>query len=748
MRTAGRRAEDGGSAQKAEFEMSNEKVWILRDEGNPEADAAISELAEETGLLPVTARLLYYRGCRTAEAVRVFLTPTGDRSLLHDPFLLCDMPLAVARIRRALAEHTRIVIYGDYDVDGVTSVTLLYRYLRSKGAEVGYYIPSRAKEGYGVSVPAVEQLAAEGYGLMITVDTGITAVEEVARATELGMEVVVTDHHECQSELPRASAVVNPCRPDCEYPFKELAGVGVVFKLVSAIEISEGEEQGIDRKISAGRVFDEYVDLVALGTVADVMSLLDENRLIVAGGIAKMQKSTLPGLEALIEVSSARSDTGAPAKKRKINSGYIGFGLAPRINAAGRIDHATKAVRLLLAEDRKEALSLAEELCEINRRRQVEENRIAEQAYRQIEAMDHPEDTRVLVLADDAWTQGVIGIVASRLTDRFGLPSILISFDGATRGYPAPDDVGKGSGRSVHGINLVDALQDSSDLLERFGGHELAAGLSVKRCNIEAFRERINEYAEKQLGGGKPVVTLDADCELAPEEITMELAAELDRLEPFGTGNPVPVFFLRDVAVQRVIPLGGGKHTKLIVGAGGYFFTALWFGRSPESLGFEAGERADLYFQLSINEYQGVRSLQLLIQDASYPKTYDRDFAKEKQRYEEIRNGGSFDESEGIIPDRPDFVTVYTLLRRDFRAGQRVFRQRALLHEIRNAGTSMSYARLKYTLRIMNELNICRITETAEDEYFVDIYFTQNKAVIERSSILRTLRSRCGHDAD
>lgn len=710
------------------------------------ADAQIAVLARETGLLPVTAKLLYCRGCRTKEEVSAFVA--CDTEQMNDPFLMKDMSAAVERIRRAIADHAKIVIYGDYDVDGVTSVTVLYLYLKSQGADVDYYIPSREREGYGVSVPAIGKLVKDGMDFMITVDTGITANEEVEYARSLGVDVVVTDHHECQAELPLAAAVVNPHRPDCEYPFKELAGVGVVFKLVTALEIAAGGDRGEPRGDCVRRVFDTYVDLIALGTIADVMPVLGENRLIVSRGIEKMQKQCLPGLEALMDASASFRTDGktkqdSAPQKRKVTSSYIGFGIAPRINAAGRIDHASKAVRLLLSEDRDEARKLAEELCEINYRRQVEENRIAEQAYRKIEAMENFGDTRVIVLEDDGWMQGIIGIVASRLTDRYGLPSILISFDGATRGFPAPDDVGKGSGRSVNGINLVDALTDSSYLLERFGGHELAAGLSVKRCNIAEFRERINAYAKEKLGDCGSSVTVEADCEVLPSQMTMELAVQLEQLEPFGVGNPAPVFLLTGVHVERVIPLGGGKHTKLIVESAGSVFTAVWFGRSPDTIGFEADEEADILFQLNINEYRGVRSLQLLIQDARYSGISLETYEADKMRYAEINAGGAFDESENVIPTRDDFAAVYTTLRRDFRAGMRVFRQRRLLSALKNAGYEINYVKLKYILRIMNELNICRVSENTEDEYLVDIYFSQNKAVIDRSSILRTLRSRC-----
>ncbi|MBR6708248.1 MAG: single-stranded-DNA-specific exonuclease RecJ, partial [Clostridia bacterium] len=483
-----------------------EKVWHLQYAGEPEKAQSLSEALE---IAPLTAKLLINRGYDSPETARAFIR--NEATLLHDPFLLNDMEQATARILAAIEGHERIVIYGDYDVDGVTAVSTLYLYLEELGADIHYYIPSRSGEGYGLSFCAIDRLADDGTNLIITVDTGITAIEEAAHAAERGIDMVVTDHHECRPELPEVCAVVNPRRPDSTYPFDELAGVGVVFKLICALELKRARVKGTSELEAIRRICVEYADLTAIGTIADVMPLRDENRLIVSYGLRLIEKQTRIGLSALIEAASSgnpdvrpASETGAVRhkpmiKRKKITSGFIGFTIAPRINAAGRISNASRAVELFLSHDHDEAYSLALELCEINRQRQIKENSIAEQAYAMIEQQHDFEHDPVIVLADDEWQQGIIGIVSSRITEKYGLPSILISFDGVHGLYESPDDPGKGSGRSIKGMNLVQALTACDDLLVKFGGHELAAGLTVSRGNLEAFRTRINEYAREHL---------------------------------------------------------------------------------------------------------------------------------------------------------------------------------------------------------------------------------------------------------
>ena len=718
-------------------QKNRKKKWTLSyDRENKETEIKIKKLAADTNLSEVMARLLYSRGFQNAESVTAFLHQ--DEVQLHDPFIMQDMALAVARVEKALEMHEKIAIYGDYDVDGVTSVSLLYLYLTSRGGDVGYYIPSRSKEGYGLSVPAIDMLKEEkNVQLMITVDTGITATAETEYASSIGIDTVVTDHHECHTDIPKACAVINPHRPDDEYPFKELAGVGVVFKLVCALEMSRARKAGESDLASVRKICHTYGDLVAIGTIADVMPIVNENRLIVSLGLKLIENTSRHGLRALIEAASGANAT----KKRKINSGFIGFGLAPRMNAAGRVSTAGTAVELLLSQNANEAKELAERLCELNVQRQQEENHIAEQAYKKIEQTMDPEHDRVIVISEDTWHQGIIGIVASRITERYGLPSILISFDGSTNGEPTLNDIGKGSGRSIRGLNLVEALADSSDLLVRFGGHELAAGLTITRCNIDAFRKKINEYAVSKLDEDALCLSLDADCEVEMHELTMRLATELDRLEPFGIANPVPNFILKNARIARVIPMGGGKHTKLIIEKDGISMVAIWFGKNSTELPVESVDTVDVLFQLNVNEYQNVTSLQMIVQDIRVSASYEQAYQTQILRYKEIAEGGSYDESENILPTREDFVPIYKLLRKEYYNGHTVFPMRRLWGIFNSEiGMNVTYSKLKYIIRIMQELQLCEVDEPAPDEYIFAFRFQTSKTNIEKSSILRKLK--------
>lgn len=740
-----------------ENKVKRNKIWVQGYVPDEQSRAATADIASALGLTQQTAQVLYNRGCRDAASARAFLEQSAEK--MHDPFLLKDVDRAVARIRLAIERHERIAIYGDYDVDGVTSVSVLYLFLSQRGADVGYYIPSRIRDGYGVTTNAIDMLADErGVNLIITVDTGITAIDEVKHAREKGVDMVITDHHECHAELPDACAVVNPHRADCDYPFKELAGVGVVFKLLCAYEMTECLERGEALIEGAHRICSEYADLVALGTIADVMPIIDENRIIVSYGLHMIANTRRRGLSALIDAAlpSTRMRGGFPIpltpeervqqRKKRVNSGFVGFGLAPRINAAGRISTASKAVELLLADTDETAVALAQELCEINVRRQVEENRVAEQAYAMIEESVDFENDRIIVLDGDNWPQGIIGIVSSRVTERYGLPSILISFDGSVQNdTPTSDDIGKGSGRSIKGMNLVESLMACEDLLIRFGGHELAAGMSIARGNIERFRRRINEVARAQLGDEQLALQLNAECELAPEEMTMRFAEELERMEPFGVANPVPQFIANDMTASRIISMGGGKHTKLLLTKGDFSIYAVYFGISPAQLHITAGERVDVLFQLNINEFQNERSLQMIVQDLRKSDTYLAEQKRMHDRYEEIRAGDFLEPEEEIyIPTREDFAKVYTFLRREFRQGTTTYSDQALLMALENeVPGSINYIKLKYIIRVLQELRICGVTEPEEGYYIFDIYFTPTKTSIDKSSILKKLRSQC-----
>ncbi len=716
-------------------QIKREKVWEERYTfGDEVRDGEIREISEKMGVSHLFAVLLYNRGYRTVEDARRFLRL--EQSDFHDPYLLADMTLAVDRILAAVENNEKICIYGDYDVDGVTSVTVLYLYLQGLGADVSFRIPKREGEGYGVSCNAVRELAEEGVELVITVDTGITANAEIEYASSLGMDFVVTDHHECHTELPQACAVVNPHRPDCPYPFKELAGVGVVFKLVSACEMKRCKAAGESVIDGMRRICMSFADLTAIGTIADVMPVIDENRLIVSLGLKLLSERPRAGLSALVEASSSKGGSD-----KKITSGMIGYGIAPRLNAAGRISDAAIAVDLLLETDREAARAAADRLCEINKQRQSEENRIALAAYEQIEDTIDPVNDLVIVLDSNNWHQGIIGIVSSRITEKYGLPSILISFEGEDD----PFDDGKGSGRSIKGLNLVDALGYCSDLLVKYGGHELAAGLTVKRCNLDAFRDKINEYARMHLTEDMFKIRMDADIALSMKDMTMSFAEEISALEPFGIGNATPAFVMKDVKVKKISSIGGGKHTRLTLEKDGEVATALYFGVNEGELGFTVGDTVDVLFNLDINDYKNIRSVQMVLQDARMAESYTNEENWQKKRYSELSAGGECSVSEDFIPTRDDCAAVYKTLRRMYRHETSIIDLRTLLKLIAASGDtrSVNYVKLKYILRIFNELRICEAEEIETDIYKINIFFNASKTSIDKSSILKKLKSQC-----
>lgn len=713
------------------------RKWTVRYPAHDaEADRQTAELAAELGCSATAAKLLWNRDLKTAEAANSFLRLEETR--FHDAFLMRDMDKAVARIEKALATGEKIAIYGDYDVDGVTSTSLLYLYLRERGADVIYYIPSRLHEGYGLSRGAMDRLAEAGVRLMITVDTGITAVDETAYAKTLGIETVVTDHHACRETLPDVCAAVNPHRPDDEYPFDELAGVGVVFKLVSAMEITRARREGESDAAAVRRICHDYADLVAIGTVADVMPLVDENRLIVSYGLSRINREPRAGIAALIEAANGKGR--AP---RRVNSTFIGFGIAPRMNAAGRMGDATVAAELLLSEGGEKSERLAGELCELNTERQTEENRIAEAAYRKIEEQAAKEKPRVLVLDDDDWHQGIIGIVASRITERYGLPSILVTYDGSPDRDGSATDLGKGSGRSVKGLNLVEALTACADLLERFGGHELAAGLSVRRGNIPLLRERLNAYAAERLTDEMLCVCLDADCEVGMTELTEKLVEETEKLEPFGTANPAPVFVMRNANLRRVSPIGGGKHLRMTVEKDGASMGAVWFGMTLAALDFDTAEPVDLMFRLGINEFRGETSLQMTLIDARPTVDGEAELEREKQRYAEIEAGGHFARTEDLLPSRDECGAVWRFLRREAALGHSTFPVRRLLLRLNGQGAGhFNYCKLMWILRIFDELKLCSFREPVPDTLLLSPDGSGGKKDLDSSVLLASLRAR------
>lgn len=706
--------------------MPKEKIWNIKTYENMDE---IENISHELGITVPTACLLYGRGYKSSEEAKKFLRL--ETEFFHDPALMPDMDKAVNRICKAIESGEKAVVYGDYDVDGVTSVSLLYLYLKEKGLNVSYYIPNRVGEGYGVNKEAIKKLSESGNTLIITVDTGVTAIEEAEYAKSIGCDMVITDHHECREELPSAVAVVNPRRLDSKYPFPELAGVGVAFKVVCGLEFAIRKKNGGEALSALSYVCSNYIDLVALGTVADVMPLKDENRLIVSMGLKIMEDNPRYAITSLLNAVEAKPSQ----KKKAMSASVIGYTLAPRINAAGRMASATRAVELFLSKDKNESDMISAELCEINRQRQEEENKIADELKARIEQDQSLKNSAVIVLENDGWLDGVIGIVSSRITEKYGKPSILISFDG---------DNGKGSGRSIKGLNLVEALNYSSEYLIKYGGHELAAGLSIKRENLEAFKAKINEYAKNILGTSEPDTYIDIDCELDTDDITLNQALETEFLEPCGTSNPTPTFVSFDLKICDVHSLGAqGRHTKLILEKNGKRLSAVMFGTSPSDLPYAMGQRVDIAFRLNVNEYMGIKNEQVLIRDIRLTQLEKENDVRNHKRYEDILQGKIKPEGRDI-PLRADFVSVYLHLKRNLRDGGNIALKSLLQSLIPlSGGEPLNYVKLRFILDILNEMNIIKASlkesENGRETFIIKIPAVEAKVDLNKSCIYRQL---------
>ncbi len=605
---------------------------------NLPAAAPSTAALEKAGYPALLAAVLAAHGIEDVPAAAEFLRI--EESLSLSPFLMKDMDRAVSRIDRALRAGEHMAVFGDYDVDGITATAILVDYLRRRGGQVSHYIPRRIEDGYGLSADAMRTLHERGVSLVITVDCGITGVEEVDFAATLGMDVVVTDHHECKDELPRAAAVVDPHRPDCPYPFKHLAGCGVALKLVLALG---GEEQ-------AEELLTRYCPLAAVGTVADVMRMAGENRTIVARGLAHITDNDFIGLQALLR------ETGLDQKE--ITSVQIGYVLAPRINAAGRMGEADRAAELMLCKDPATARALARELCELNRQRQAVEQEIYAQAIEMIETL--PADERhALVLADHQWHQGVVGIVASRLSEKYACPSFMIHISGHT---------GKGSCRSWGGFNLFAALEECSDLLLGFGGHELAAGFTIEEDKIPAFRRRMNQCVLRFMGGRPAASALDVDVVLRrPELVTLWEVEQLRRLEPYGNGNERPLFSLLGVTLDRIQGVGQNRHLKLRFSKGTAQMEGIFFSVTPQQCPCQAGERVDVAFYLQVNEFRGSRTVQLQVVDL---RPSLQSSAREEESLALLRRleegvGLTSREALRILPSRQQCVAAWRMLQQD-----------------------------------------------------------------------------------
>ncbi|TCK97797.1 single-stranded-DNA-specific exonuclease RecJ [Natranaerovirga hydrolytica] len=558
------------------------KIWALREKN--------ANQIKDKKMPQYIAKILENRGITDEEDIQKFLNPTLEQ--LHDPFLLKDMNQAVARVLKAIDKNEKIYIYGDYDVDGITSTSVLYLFLKNElQGNVSYYIPDRLEEGYGVNVNALKKIRDEGTQLLITVDTGITACEECQYALDIGLDVIITDHHECQDQLPHAIAVIDPKREDCHYPFDKLAGVGVVFKLIQGIALT------VDH-IDTEDIY-KYLDIVAIGTVADIVPLVDENRVITYNAFKKIPNTWNIGLKALLKISDYKEDN-------KITAGFIGYRLAPRLNAGGRIGDAKRGVALFITDKEEEAYQIAQELNQENAYRQELEEKIYNEAVKIIEKENNLEEEKILVVASENWHHGVIGIVSSRITEKYYRPSLLLCIE---------DGVATGSARSVEGFSIFEALNRTKDIMNKFGGHDMAAGLSIDEDKIQLLQNNLNAYANEQMTPETLVPKLKADSYINVEEITVNLIEEIQQLEPYGMGNPEPQFILKG-AIDEIRLVGkNNNHLRLGLSDNQTKINGIGFGMPNYDKYYKLNDSIELIGQLAINEWNGLRSPQILIKD-------------------------------------------------------------------------------------------------------------------------------------
>lgn len=543
----------------------------------------VEELEKKYNINKLLATILVNRGIIEEKQIEKFLQP--KRSDFYNPYEMPDMSIAVKRIVKAIENKEKTIIYGDYDVDGITSVTVLKSFLEERGLEVAEYIPNRLEEGYGLNKAAVDGIAKQGYTLMITVDCGISAIEEVKYANELGIETIITDHHEPGNELPEAIAVVDAKRKDNKYPFRNLAGVGVVFKLIQAI--------GMELKLEE-KEYLKYLDIVCIGTISDIVPLVDENRVIVKLGLRLVEQTKNLGLRAILQVSGYS----------KIDSSTISFGVAPRINACGRMGHQEEALKLFLSKEINEVNELTQKLNEYNKLRQETEKNIYTDAIMQIER-DGLANNNTIVVMGENWHHGVIGIVSSKITEMYFKPSILLCEE---------EDAGKGSGRSIPGFDLYEALTQCNDSIEKFGGHSMAVGINVKKDKFEEFKQKLEQIArEKHIEEIVPILKIDAQISL--DEINKDMVDSLKELEPFGEENKTPLFVFKNLKIDSIRALSEGKHLKLTLKDNKSIVNAIGFNLGELSNDYRIGDKVDVVGNLEINSFNGVESIQINIKD-------------------------------------------------------------------------------------------------------------------------------------
>ena len=675
------------------------KLWSVAPLDKDEA----THIQTKYGLPGIIAMLLQIRNITTYEEINEFLY---NDSRIASPFEIKDMDKACRRVRSAIDNDEFICVYGDYDADGVTSTALLYSYLEAVGANVMYYIPSRETEGYGMNIAAVDLLHQKGVNLIVTVDNGIAAVKEIAHAKSLGIDTVVTDHHMPQNELPNACAVVDLHRPDCPSRFKHLSGVGVAFKLIMALE---GEYCDVDA------LLDNYADLLCIGTVGDIVELRGENRVFVKRGLQSLMNTDRVGIYALLKNAGFEGKT--------ITTGNVSYMLVPRINAVGRLGLSGKSVDLLLTENRYEAYNIAKAMGDDNtERKQIEMDIIKKIDERIIRDPSLVFD-KVIVLDGEGWHQGVIGIVASRVKDIYGKPSIIITRDG---------ELAKGSGRSIEGFALCDAVAACSDLLTHYGGHPMAVGLSLASENIELFRKRINSYAGTVQ---MPYDTLEIACKLNPALVSVDLVSELAALQPYGAGNPMPVFGFYNMTLANIIPISNNKHIRLVLTRKSSAIRAMVFSTSVEEFPYKRGDTLDVAATLDINEFNGSQNVAIIVKEVKAHRDIPAHILRTGRTFEAFCNGEKLDAEEvlSILPEREDFALLYRYLREN---GGYNFKVETLPGRI---NYKLSYGKIRVALEAMSELGLIEIREGLK-RCSITLRNVSGKVDLESATIIRKLR--------
>lgn len=666
------------------------KRWSV----NPPQKKLAAELAEECDVDAFVALIAAGRGYTDPVLLEEFLS---DEIIMADPYELPDIENAAEIINNAVWAEEKIAIFGDYDVDGVTATVIMYDYLRRKGANVSYVIPDREKDGYGISMSAIDRLKNNGTELIITVDNGISAVAETDYAKSLGIKVVVTDHHLPSDELPCADAVVNPHLKNSNCEFKDVCGAFVAFKVICATEGSSPEE-----------LLGDYGALVALGTVADVMPLINENRTVVREGLNMIALGVNRGLTALLHIAGINED--------QLTATRLAFGVAPRINAAGRMGDASRAAELLLTDDDEAANGIAEVLNNENIRRQALEKQIFNEAVNTVEKNGYKHN-RVIVVSGEAWHGGVVGIVASRISEKYGKPTIVLS---------VTEGIANGSARSIKGFSIYDALCECSYVLNKFGGHEMAAGLTLYADEIDSFRRIINEYAmsfERQI----PETVLD--CKLNPAALSVDLADELKMLEPFGAGNPVPVFGIFGLSIKKITAVGAGKHLRIDFAKGEASFSAMLFGNSRSAFAYDVGDEVDIAVTLDTNLYGGNRSLTVSIKEIKKSGIDEKSVIDDISLYEAFKSG-IFEDYTEIIPTREETGIIYKKI-----SAKPASLDRLVCDNLAGIG----YAKTLISAEALCELKLCTFFEN-DGVRFLRVSPQKEKVNLQDASVLKKLR--------